>query len=225
MGFLFGVKPANLDPMNIPGPATDPRARPVQLRGASTVTQLLDTAALLLEELGFERLSTNRICAAAGLTPPAIYRYFPNKYAVLKALGERLMASQNAALDHWVSHEFAPDDLPGSYRAMLNGQLAATRSEIAGAWIMRALHATPVLAEVRHASHAAVTDMLAAWVAVQWPQIDGNVAHRRVRLMVELGYAVIEMLCERSDPDEAQTVADTARILAHEHAGMIAPLP
>ncbi|WP_353227885.1 TetR/AcrR family transcriptional regulator [Novosphingobium sp.] len=211
--------------MNIPVPATDPRARPVQLRGASTVAQLLDTAALLLEELGFERLSTNRICAAAGLTPPAIYRYFPNKYAVLKALGERLMASQNAALDQWVTLEFDPDDLPGSYRAMLNGQLAATRREIAGAWIMRALHATPVLAEVRHASHAAVTDMLSAWVAEQWPHIDGDAARRRVRLMVEFGYAVIEMLCERPDPDEAQTVDDAARILAHEHAGMIAPLP
>ena len=84
-------------------PDTDPRARPVQSRSASTVSLMLDTAAHLLEELGFERLSTNRICAVAGLTPPAIYRYFPNKYAVLKALGERLMASQNAALDAWVA--------------------------------------------------------------------------------------------------------------------------
>ncbi len=202
-------------------PDTDPRARPVQSRSASTVTLMLDTAAHLLEEIGFERLSTNRICAVAGLTPPAIYRYFPNKYAVLKALGERLMASQNAALDAWVAGEFDPDDLDGSYRAMLAGQLAATRSEIGGAWIMRALHATPVLAEVRHASHAQVTAMLAEWTHAQWPPIGLDLARRHVRLMVEFGYAVIEMLCDRADADEAQTIADAARIMANEHRQML----
>ena len=206
-------------------PAIDPRARPVQVRGATTVTLMLDTAARLLEELGFERLSTNRICAEAGLTPPAIYRYFPNKYAVLKALGERLMERQNTALEDWLS-AFDPADLAGSYRAMLEGQLAATRAEIGGLWIMRALHATPVLAAVRHESHAQVTAMLAQWIATAWPQADHAAVRRQVRLMVEFGYALIEMLCEAADPslDEAQAIADTARIMANEHARMIAPM-
>lgn len=206
-------------------PAIDPRARPVQSRGASTVALMLDTAARLLEEIGFERLSTNRICAEAGLTPPAIYRYFPNKYAVLKALGERLMDRQNAALEAWLAEDFDPADLAASYAAMLAGQLAATRAEIGGLWIMRALHATPVLAAVRHESHAQVTAMLAQWVAQTWPQTDATAVRRQVRLMVEFGYALIEMLCEAADPavDEALAIADTARMMASEHDRMIAP--
>lgn len=203
-------------------PVIDPRARPVQSRGATTVSLMLDTAARLLEELGFERLSTNRICAEAGLTPPAIYRYFPNKYAVLKALGERLMERQNAALEQWLATDFDPADLEASYRAMLAGQLAATRAEIGGLWIMRALHATPVLAAVRHESHAQVTQMLAQWIAATTPQPDDAALRRRVRLLVEFGYALIEMLCEAADPalDETQAIADTARIMATEHARM-----
>ena len=57
----------------------------------------------MLEEVGFERLSTNMICKRAGLTPPALYRYFPNKYAVLKELGERRFqreAEVASRLDH-----------------------------------------------------------------------------------------------------------------------------
>ena len=30
-------------------------------------------------EVGIERLSTNLVCERAGLTPPALYRYYPNK--------------------------------------------------------------------------------------------------------------------------------------------------
>ena len=44
-----------------------------------------------VSDVGIERLSTNLVCERAGLTPPALYRYFPNKYALLSELGQRLM--------------------------------------------------------------------------------------------------------------------------------------
>ncbi len=42
------------------------------------------------------------ICARAGMAPAALYRYFEDKYAVLEALGERLMARQNQVLEDWI---------------------------------------------------------------------------------------------------------------------------
>ncbi len=46
------------------------------------------------------------LCARAGLTPPALYRYFDDKYAVLEALGRRLMARQNIVPEEWIArHE------------------------------------------------------------------------------------------------------------------------
>ena len=63
--------------------------------------------------------------------------------------------------------------------------------------------------------------MLAEWTHAQWPQIGLDLARRHVRLMVEFGYAVIEMLCDRADADEAQTIGDAARILANEHRQML----
>ena len=67
------------------------RKTPVKPRKA-TRDLLLDTAGLLLGEVGVERISTNLICERAGVTPPALYYYFADKFDVIVALGERLMA-------------------------------------------------------------------------------------------------------------------------------------
>ena len=78
------------------------KAPPKQDRARATYDRLLDVAGLLLAEEGIERISTNRIAAEAGLSPPALYRYFGDKYAVLEALGRRLMERQNAVLEAWI---------------------------------------------------------------------------------------------------------------------------
>ena len=84
---------------------------PQQGRAQLTRGRLLDVAGELLAEVGIERISTNMIAARAGLTPPALYRYFGDKYAVLEALGRRLMERQNAVLEDWLARQAAEDTL------------------------------------------------------------------------------------------------------------------
>ena len=69
--------------------------KPRQARAKRTYEGILTAAAQLLVEIGVERISTNLIAERAGITVPALYRYFPNKYSVLHALGAVLMDSQN----------------------------------------------------------------------------------------------------------------------------------
>ena len=119
-------------------PETTRRGAPHQKRSQQTVELILATAAELLEESGFENLSTNAICRRAGLTPPALYRYFPNKYAVLKELGERLMERQNRVL---VSEDWMMTDLnalQAQMADMLAKTIEVTRQTPAGVWILRA---------------------------------------------------------------------------------------
>src|SRR4030095_16618054 len=86
------------------------RAAPKQERALQTRERLLDVAGELLGEVGIERISTNMICARAGVTPPALYRYFKDKYGVLEALGRRLMDRQNEVLFAWLDR-YAPQVL------------------------------------------------------------------------------------------------------------------
>ena len=96
-----------------------------------------------------QKLTTNGICKRAGLTPPALYRYFPNKYAVVKELGERLMARQNQVIENWVAADVPFDQLEQGLVSLMVETVAVTQDTPAGAYIMRSLHASPVLASVR----------------------------------------------------------------------------
>jgi TetR/AcrR family tetracycline transcriptional repressor len=69
-------------------PVTERRRGP---RRALTEADILDAALGLLDEGGAEAASVRGIAARVGVAPNAVYTYFPDKAAVVKALVERLL--------------------------------------------------------------------------------------------------------------------------------------
>ncbi|AMU94171.1 TetR family transcriptional regulator [Sphingopyxis terrae subsp. terrae NBRC 15098] len=191
------------------------KAPPKQDRARATYDRLLDVAGLLLAEEGIERISTNRIAAEAGLSPPALYRYFGDKYAVLEALGRRLMERQNAVLEAWIERHRS-----GGIAAMADhiGELLAktatvTRAEPGAVWTLRALHATPRLVHVRLESHRHVTDRLTDACLPWLVGVPRETCWRWLRLAVEIGFAADEMLYEEDRVAADAVLADAARLL------------
>ena len=90
---------------------------------------------------------------------------------------------------------------------------AVTDAEPGGVWIERAMRAVPQLAPIRVASHRYVTDAITAVYADLTPHIERAVLWRRVRLAVELGYAVDEMLHEEDRIARDDLFADAARAI------------
>ncbi len=66
-----------------------PRIKPAQKRAEKTVKHILDVSSDLLEEVGFESFNTNLLAERANIRIATVYRYFPNKLAILSALVER----------------------------------------------------------------------------------------------------------------------------------------
>lgn len=187
--------------------------KPTQKRALETHRRLLDAAGELLEDVGVERISTNLVAARAGVTPPTLYHYFADKYALLAALGERLMAEQSAlvALD--------PDQDEEKIAQVLHDHVTLTRASPGGPWIMRMLRAVPQLAEVRLQSHRALAAALLDQALAADPAQDREILARRARLVVDLGYAAIELVFDEPDMDEAGIMADTARAIRAVLAG------
>lgn len=75
-----------------------PRKIPRQARARATVETILDAAAALLKDVGVERLTTNAIAERAGINVAALYSYYPNKFAVLAALWDRMQERQRGVL-------------------------------------------------------------------------------------------------------------------------------
>jgi AcrR family transcriptional regulator len=64
-------------------------------RRATTEGEILDAALALLDQGGATAVSVRGIAARVGVAPNAVYTYFPDKAAVVKALVERLLNEVN----------------------------------------------------------------------------------------------------------------------------------
>ncbi|MFJ1975168.1 TetR family transcriptional regulator [Streptomyces sp. NPDC087903] len=69
--------------------ATSLRRAPVQRRSAERLTRILDACADLLDEVGYDDLSTRAVALRAGVPIGSVYRFFGNKRAMADALAQR----------------------------------------------------------------------------------------------------------------------------------------
>ncbi|WP_330303467.1 MULTISPECIES: TetR/AcrR family transcriptional regulator [unclassified Streptomyces] len=69
--------------------ATSLRRAPVQRRSAERLTRILDACADLLDEVGYDDLSTRAVAQRAGVPIGSVYRFFGNKRAMADALAQR----------------------------------------------------------------------------------------------------------------------------------------
>ncbi len=69
--------------------ATKARKQATQERSRATVEALLAATARVLVREGYDRASTNKIAAAAGVSVGSLYQYFPSKEALVAAVQDR----------------------------------------------------------------------------------------------------------------------------------------
>ena len=69
-------------------PLQKPRKLPKQERSQATVSAILIATTRILTEEGYDKFNTNRVAELAGVSVGSLYQYFPNKAALLYALGE-----------------------------------------------------------------------------------------------------------------------------------------
>jgi AcrR family transcriptional regulator len=191
------------------------RTLPRQDRSQKTYERLLDVTGVLLAEVGIEGISTNRICARAGMTTPALYRYFKDKFAIVEALSERLMDRQFEVVQAWLERH-APQGvgaLAGNMEPLLRDLAAVTAAQPGAIWVFSAMRATPRLSEVRLNSHRRVTDQLSEVYRALMPDVPADMIWTRTRIAVEFAYATDEMIAESSQENLDQLFYEAGRIL------------
>jgi AcrR family transcriptional regulator len=86
------------------------RRRPVQQRSAARVERMLEACAQLIDEVGYDGVTTTLIAERAGVAVGSLYQFFPDKRAVVQALTTRnldrfmeLISEKlsTADLEHW----------------------------------------------------------------------------------------------------------------------------
>jgi AcrR family transcriptional regulator len=182
------------------------KVQPHQDRSKSTFDTILVVAGDLLAESGFEQLTTNKISERASLSTPAIYRYFPNKYAILNEMAARLMDLQDQAVFAWIEAGGmdAPtlDDVIEKYFAILKQVNEITRDHPGGVSVMRAIRAIPLLHETRLGSRDRVADQLFLHLRRRSSRGSDEELRIATRVSIELMYAATEMVVGEPGPDD-----------------------
>ena len=72
------------------------RKKPKQMRSKLMFDNILEASTRVLEEVSFEKFTTNRVAEAAGISIGSLYQYFPNKQSILIEL-ERIAVDEMTA--------------------------------------------------------------------------------------------------------------------------------
>lgn len=125
------------------------RHQPIQDRARESVDKILSSAASLLDEVGIENFNTNLLAERANVRIRTVYRYFPNKFAVIVALTRRLVPQWDAwILDFYTQMADPRSDWRTSIRESKRAWLRRAR-EVPGALsLLQAMNATPELNEL-----------------------------------------------------------------------------
>lgn len=83
------------------------RKLPRQARSQRRFKRILDAAAEVFAELGFEAATTNAIAERADISIGSLYQYFPNKAALFQALCQRCKQESLEMLDAVLTPELA----------------------------------------------------------------------------------------------------------------------
>lgn len=108
-------------------PHLQPRKTPSQSRSQKTVDYILEAAAHILEEQGFEGYTTNAIAERAGVSIGSLYQYFPGRDAVTVALIEQVTAGLIADVEAALTLADARAALRATIGAAVRHQLRRPR--------------------------------------------------------------------------------------------------
>jgi AcrR family transcriptional regulator len=114
------------------------RRAPIQRRSTQRVDRMLDVCARLLDEVGYEALTTKAIAEQAGISIGSVYQYFPDKRSMVRSLAVRY-------LDEFLQRlgERLADPPLHTWRQLVEGMLAVYAEMLDGTPGFRAIRIGP----------------------------------------------------------------------------------
>jgi AcrR family transcriptional regulator len=210
------------------------RRVPVQQRSAERFARILDAAAAILDESGYEELSTRAVAARAGVPIGSVYRFFSNKRAMADALARRnldkYLAGVTAHLDAVDAAEGEGRDASGGWRRLVDlvvDQYVVMRRTVPGFALVSFAGPAPGPAVNDLANHLVADRLRALLIA---PLGSAGVAvtdDRRLRTAFVVGVEAADALLKmafRADPQgDATLIAETKQLLRAYLAGVLEP--
>ena len=191
--------------------ATSLRRAPVQRRSAERLTRILDACAELLDEVGYDDLSTRAVALRAGVPIGSVYRFFGNKRAMVDALAERNLERYTERVTGRLAGAEGEGDWRSAMDAVLDEYLDMKRTA-PGFSLVDFGNQIPVgsrYAEPNHRVADRLADLLSAYLGRE-PDED---LRRTVLIAVETADTLVHLAFRVDPAGDEKIIEETRRLL------------
>jgi AcrR family transcriptional regulator len=195
------------------------RKQPVQQRSAKRVELMLEACARLIDELGYDGVTTTLIAERAGVAVGSLYQFFPDKRAVVQALTKRHLEHFTAEIDrrldwkhleHWWD---GVDEIIDIYVEMYRTLPGFSRVRFGDVIDLRFI-------EDERDNNTVIAEKLAGLIATKTDlPIDG--LFRQITVGNELADSILALAFRRKLFDEQDMVDEAKRVVRAYLAGQL----
>ena len=203
-----------------PNVASQLRLVPRQQRARGAVDRILLATGQLLDDVGFEGLTTTAVAARAGVNIATLYRYFPDKFAVLQAFAVSL-ETQRLEMCASLIDDFAQQkDWRGPLGLLLDRTIALRNTRPGAKSLRRALQSSPELWRLDNDISMRLAEVLAGAIVRRRPDL-GLATATTVALSALSAVSTLLDLASSGDVDEAAILAETTKLAERYLSGYL----
>ena len=193
----------------MPGESAGLRHAPRQQRSAQRLGRILDACAELLDEVGYEALSTRAVAERAGVAIGSVYRFVGNKRQLVDALAARNLDRYAERVTRRLV-EIPPDDRGLLLDAVLDEYLAMKRTA-PGFTLVDFGHQIPVGQDA--GPNLRVAGRLADLLDGRLGDLSDARLRRTVLVAVEAADALVRLAFQMDPAGDAGIIEETRRLL------------
>ncbi|WMX44023.1 TetR/AcrR family transcriptional regulator [Streptomyces roseicoloratus] len=195
-----------------PAPRARLRRQPQQARSRARVEAVLAAADRILSQEGYEALTMRRIAEESGAPVGSIYQFYPDKAAVVDALGHRYLDAFRITIDDLVDRA-VEGGLPDLVDTMVDVYAELFRTQPGGMALWAGRHLSPELARADETSNALIAEGLRRIVEHVTGTPGGERLRRATRMVVWAANAVLHEAFKGDGEPDLETVEELKRML------------
>jgi AcrR family transcriptional regulator len=192
---------------------TETPARPRQKRARETRRRILDATLELLEDSGIEKISTNQAARRAGVNIASVYKYFPDKYAILHELAQEFGQLQADLICAYLRRADAAASIETICGGLVDAVIDGTRGGKALVQLQRSLIASPELLESYRATNREIGQAMQPFLERWGIDLRGEALELAMLCLGEAFSALQDLALSRDAGYDPAVVAELKLIL------------
>lgn len=193
--------------------SVSPRSEPVQSRSIKRTQQILEVTSELLETVGLNDLNTAIIAKEVGISVGSLYHYFPNKHAILYAMGKSWLESIEVVLKQIQEWDLESLSLPEFIDKVVDINLCTYRQQRAVLRLVQAMFSVPELRELdEHHDEMVISQMAKVFKRIG---LKKHISEREriARLYLEITHSTYLVVVNQNERRASRTLTDLKLML------------